>query len=129
MARQGIKSNTPLAGAIDSQVLDAFRASAGKSASVFLAELIDCYLKESTLQLQIISAAIEQGDGATLQQQAHILKSSSSAVGATNLAKLCRALEVIGSTGIIEGVNLQVSELWAEYKKVEVALLIERQQI
>jgi PAS domain S-box-containing protein len=113
--------------AIDAKTLQAFRATAGNSATTFLAELIDCYLEESPKQLQAMEAAIAQGDVKALQQIAHALKSSSASLGATILASLCKELEGINSTEAIAAGAEKVSQLEAEYARVKAALQVEKQ--
>jgi PAS domain S-box-containing protein len=113
---------------LNPKVLQTFRATAGENASAFLAELIDCYLEEAPKQVQAIAAAVAQGNANALRQAAHILKSSSAALGATNLANLCKELEVMHSTQVIEGALEKVSQVEAEYERVKAALQIERHQ-
>ena len=111
---------------IDAKVIQEFRASAGESASAFLAELIDCYLEETPKQLQAIEAAVAQGDANALGQEAHTLKSSSAALGATTIANLCKELEVMSSTGASLVALEKVLQLKAEYERAKAALEIER---
>lgn len=112
---------------LDTKVLQTFRATAGNGAVAFLAELIDCYLEESPKQLQAMEAAIAQGDASTLRQIAHRFKSSSASLGATNLASLCKELEIMNSTEVIEVEAEKVSQLGAEYERVKAALQVEKQ--
>lgn len=112
---------------IDAEVIQEFRATAGESASAFLAELIDCYLEETPKQLQAMKASVAQGNAKAVQQEAHTLKSSSAALGATAIANISKKLEVMNYTEINEAA-LEILQLEAEYQRVKVALEIERQQ-
>ncbi len=114
--------------AIDTKVLQAFRAAANESASTFLAELIDCYLEETPEQLQAMEAAVAQGDVNALRQETHTLKSSSAALGARNLAKLCKELEIVSANQELENLLEKVLQLKVEYERVKAALQVERQQ-
>ena len=112
---------------LNPKVLQEFRATAGENASAFLAELIDCYFEETPKQLQAMKAAASQGDANAWRSEAHTLKSSSAALGATTFANISKELEVVSSTGAIEALE-KVLQLEAEYERVKVALQIERQQ-
>lgn len=122
-----VNESSTLPPAIDPKIIQEFRAMAGENASTFLAELIDCYIEETPKQLQAMKVAVEQGDPNALRREAHILKSSSAALGATNFAHLCKEIEVMGANEAIEALE-KVLQLDAEYQRVEAALEIERQQ-
>ena len=113
--------------AIDAKILQMFKSSAGESGSAFLAELIDCYLEESSQQVQAMRAAVAQGNVDNLRREAHILKSNSAAIGANNLAKLCKELEAMTSDAV-ESALQNVLQLEVEYQKVAAALSVERQE-
>lgn len=74
-----------------------------------------------------MKVAVEQGDLNALRREAHTLKLSSAALGATNFAHLCKEIEVMGANEAIEALE-KVLQLEAEYQRVEAALEIERQQ-
>ena len=113
--------------AVDPKVLQMFKSSAGENGSAFLAELIDCYLEESSQQVQAMKAAVAQGNVNNVRREAHILKSNSAAIGANNLAKLCKELEAIASPDEMRSALQKVLQLEVEYQKVATALSIERQ--
>ncbi len=114
---------------LNPKVLQTLWDTAGESASDFVAELIDFYFEESVKHLQVIEAAVAQGDASALQHEAHSLKSSSAALGATTLADVCQELEIMGSTGAIKGALEKALQLEAEYERFKSALQIERHQI
>jgi PAS domain S-box-containing protein len=120
--------SVPSNAAIDATVIQAFRVEAGENAAEFLTELIDCYLEESPKYLQTMKAAAVNGNALAVLKIAHTLKSSSAALGATKLANLCQELEALGSAGAMKVMLEKVSQLMAEYKRVEAALQIERHQ-
>lgn len=75
-----------------------------------------------------MKAAVAQGDVNALRREAHILKSTSAALGATTFATMSKELEEMNSTGAIEVASEKVLQLEAEYERVKAALQIERQQ-
>jgi PAS domain S-box-containing protein len=113
--------------ALDTQVLQAFRKTMGSDASVYLNQLIDIYLEETPELLQAIDTAVTQTDAAEMQKAAHTMKSSSAALGAITLSKLCEDLERIGNTKTTIGASEIMSRVKSEYDKVKAALLLERQ--
>lgn len=112
---------------INPQALQELQNIGGADGAAFLADMIDCYLDDSTQLLQQIRDAVTQKDAITLQRLVHSWKSSSASLGATVLSNLCREVEAIASTGISD-VSEQVSQLATEYQKVEAALQLERQK-
>jgi CheY-like chemotaxis protein len=125
---EGIGNSPPLTPneALDTKVLQAFRKTMGSNASVFLAQLIDIYLEETPLHLQVIETAVTQTDATTMQQAAHTLKSSSGYLGAITLSKLCEQLESLGNSGTTVGAQEIIAKLKSEYERVQAALQIER---
>ncbi len=112
---------------INTEALEEILKMGGEDGATFVVELIDCYLDDSPLLLQQIRDAIVQGDAKTLQRLVHSWKSSSASLGATVLSNLCRELEAIAASGITD-VSERVSQLEAEYHRVEAALQLERQK-
>jgi CheY-like chemotaxis protein len=115
--------------AVEAQVLQAFRNAMGPNASTYLTQLIDIYLEETPLLLQSIGTAVTQTDAAAMQQAAHTLKSSSAALGAITLSKLCEDLEQIGNSKTTTGASEIMPTIQSEYEKVKAALLLERQGV
>lgn len=114
---------------LDTQVLQAFKSMVGQNVDRVLADLIDCYLEDTPKLLIAIADSIAENDLLTFQRASHTLKSSSSTLGATNLTKICQELEIISRTGNTKAGSAQLPQLEAEYKRVETALQIERQQL
>ncbi|OZH53309.1 hypothetical protein AFK68_18440, partial [Hydrocoleum sp. CS-953] len=90
-------------------------------------EIINCYLEDTPKLLNEITQAIEKEQAELLQKSAHTMKSSSASVGATNLSQLCKELESIGRGGATEGTDVILSQVKAEYERVENALRDELQ--
>jgi HPt (histidine-containing phosphotransfer) domain-containing protein len=100
----------------------------GEKADEILVEMIDCYLEDAPKLLQAIAQAFDRGDAITLRRAAHTLKSSSATFGAKELSHLCRQLELSSQTGTPECEVDKLPQLEAEYKRVEAALRVEREQ-
>jgi len=104
--------------AIDSAVLEKFRAMMGEVAS----ELIGLFLEDTPRLLADLREAVAQKDAERLQQAAHTLKSSSASLGAMGLSGLCRELEALGRAGTLEGAAEKVAQVEAEYERVKAVL-------
>ena len=87
-----------------------------------VADLINCYLEETLKLLESMRTGVGRKEASPLRIAAHTLKSSSAAIGATNLANLCKDLEAMSRAGRIEGASEIVLHLEAEYQKVKAAL-------
>ncbi|MBW4537879.1 MAG: PAS domain S-box protein [Myxacorys chilensis ATA2-1-KO14] len=93
-----------------------------------LLDTISNYLHDAPRLLQTIQCAIAQRDAFLLQQAAHTLKSTSAAVGATELADLCQELETCARLGNLDPVVPRICQLEAEYDRVQASLHTELQQ-
>ena len=139
---QKIGSNPFTKPAIDAQRLLVLRDMAGEHAAEVLAEVIDCYLEDAPQKVHAINDAVAQKDAVALENSAHALKSMSFTVGAIPLAQMCEALETMGRDGTTDSekaapvscpllggndgvVYRLVSQLKAEYERVEAALHLE----
>jgi CheY-like chemotaxis protein/HPt (histidine-containing phosphotransfer) domain-containing protein len=107
---------------LDAKILRSFCNAVGKTNSAMVANLIDCYLEEAPKLLQSMSTGVVRKEAIALRIAAHTLKSSSAAIGATNLANICKDLEAMSRAGRIEGASEIVLHLEAEYEKVKAAL-------
>jgi signal transduction histidine kinase/DNA-binding response OmpR family regulator len=130
---QALKKCRPLTGnelsdAIDPRVLQELQAIAGDQIDEVLTEIIDTYLKDAPHLLQTMQATT--ATRTTLRQSAHTLKSTSAAVGATNLARLCQVLEQtqwVEARAEVE-IKQQLTKLETEYQRVKAALELYLQQ-
>jgi CheY-like chemotaxis protein len=112
---------------IDANILRSFSKTVGKNASKIVPKLIGCYLEDAPQLLQAIKTAASIGDAEALFQGSHTLKSSSAAMGATNLANLCQDLEAMSRAGNIVGAFEKVRLIEAEYERVKAALQMENE--
>jgi PAS domain S-box-containing protein len=94
-----------------------------------LVELIDCFLEDAEGLLQSIHTAIRQENLTALKRSSHTLKSSSAALGAFRVSKLCKALEQMATQGQLEGTAELEVTLRGEYGSLELALRHKRQEL
>lgn len=106
---------------IDAKTLQSLRDIV-KGDNVAFAELIECYLTETTKLLQAISTAIANQHTEGIWKIAHQLKSSSASVGAMSLAQLCKVLEAQGRSSKLENSLELLTPLYQEYEQVKTAL-------
>lgn len=85
-------------------------------------KVIKLFLENSQKTIFTLESAISKGDHATLHRSAYSLHSSCSTVGATDLAKVCSELEMLGKAGDSEKAQSRLSVLEYEYDAVCIAL-------
>lgn len=81
--------------------------------------LVDTYLTDARLRLQLIRQALQAGDNDGGRQAAHSLKGASANLGANQLSGLCEKLEHAAKTGNIAGCQGLVSDIEAEFAMVD----------
>ena len=72
--------------------------------------------------LDELQQALDQWVPAEIRRIAHALKSSSATFGALKFSALCRELENMGETGVLEGSAELITQMKAEYNNVKIAL-------
>jgi PAS domain S-box-containing protein len=107
---------------IDTIRLERAVASMGERGPYIMHEIIASYLDDTPNLLAQMCAAAERGDTRALCHAAHRLKSSSAAVGARDLADLCRALEERAGAAEPRNWPRDVAQIEAEYARVARAL-------
>ncbi|WP_428033257.1 ATP-binding protein [Amphritea sp.] len=93
----------------------------------FLRKIIAAYLEKSPDDLNRLQVAVSEQDQEMLRVAAHSFKSSSYNLGATALAELCKALEQVGRSGVLQQAPALLQEIETEYQKVEQVLTRIRQ--
>ncbi len=96
-----------------------------------LVEVVDRFLEEMPILLQVLTEALAEGKAEVLQRNAHTLKSTSAMLGAKHFSQLCKELEAISlaacspnaPNGSLATAVAMVSQLQTEYEKVKIALL------
>ncbi|MGB7443407.1 MAG: response regulator, partial [Coleofasciculaceae cyanobacterium] len=112
---------------IDSKVLQELRKAMGEMASEGLVNLIKIYLEDAPALIKQMSEAFEQQELKGMQRAAHTLKSSSAALGAMNLSRLCQELETLAKSQTKIGASEIILQIKIEYERVKIAMLLEAQ--
>ncbi|MDX2216668.1 MAG: response regulator [Oculatellaceae cyanobacterium bins.114] len=97
---------------------------AGEGASVFMIEMIECYLEDAPKLVDSLKSAFIERNAIALKQAAHTLKSSSATLGADKLSRLCQGLEKSLQTWAFAGESC-VGQIETEFKQVQIALNLE----
>jgi CheY-like chemotaxis protein len=113
--------SSPPAALLDPAALERMREMAGGDAG-FLKEMFETFLVDAPVMLAEMRQALEREDAATLRLAAHSLKSNSADFGATELADLCRELEMMAKTGALEGAAEKLASVEVEWAQVQAAL-------
>jgi HPt (histidine-containing phosphotransfer) domain-containing protein len=93
----------------------------------YLAELIDSFLEDAPVLLANMEKAVVAGDTAALRLHAHSLKSNAADFGATELAELCKQLEMAGKNGEMAGTAVLLAQAQTIYPAFAAALTELRQ--
>lgn len=88
----------------------------------FLGELIYTYVIDAPRLIELMRQAAAANDPAKFRRAAHSLKSNSANFGATNLAKLCQAMEDAGQRAVLDNVAPRLAEIEIEFEQVKSAL-------
>jgi HPt (histidine-containing phosphotransfer) domain-containing protein len=94
----------------------------------FLFETIDYYLEEAPRLLEDIQVYQNQTNYNALRRAAHTLSSTSATLGAVNLAAMCTELEILAVNEKTTSTKELISQIQAEYQRVNKALEDERQK-
>jgi DNA-binding response OmpR family regulator len=107
-------------------VLDELKEG-GDTLPAFALLLIDQYVEEAATQVEILKDAQLRHDAGVLKATAHILKGSSSTMGAKRLAALCADVERRSAAGSDDTITQgMMADVDLEFVKVRAALDIER---
>ena len=96
----------------------------GDNSSVCLHEIVYAYIEEATAIIQQIEISAQQTDAEGASKSAHSLKSSSAAIGAQAVSKLCDHIEQFGSAGNIDSIRLLLPQLQTKHQQTVSALLL-----
>ena len=106
------------ASVLQQKPLDNIRAMQQPGAASILNKVIGIYLQHSPQLVQKIHQAVASGEGETLMESAHSLKSSSANLGAMQLSTLARELEQLGREGnaaaaaeLLESLDAQLQQV------------------
>jgi signal transduction histidine kinase/DNA-binding response OmpR family regulator/HPt (histidine-containing phosphotransfer) domain-containing protein len=116
-----VSEEAPDAADLDPKALDNLLAMLGGEFD-YLVELIDSFLEDAPQLLSELDQHVQSGDADGVRRVAHSLKSNGADFGAITFSTLCKDLEMVGKSGVLNGVAGLVARVGSEYGKVEVAL-------
>jgi HPt (histidine-containing phosphotransfer) domain-containing protein len=115
-------ASAPDAAVLDPSTLDRIRDLHRQGGPNLLSKLSALYLTSSNALIGEIRAALTSGDADGICRGAHALKSSSSSVGAFQLAEHCSQLETAGQSAQLVAAHAAFAELVREHSRVVRAL-------
>ncbi len=105
--------------AVNPDILNEFKEMMGSDSDQMLTDLIDLYLNNSPMLIEQMRRQIAAQRLPDLQRAAHTLKGNSSQLGAQPLADICFKLELLAKSGSTDGANDLLSQIQAEFSRVE----------
>jgi two-component system sensor histidine kinase RpfC len=114
-----VKKPQPADGVLDSSAIQTLAALGGES---FLRALILEFVNEGGSIVERMIAAVEAGDQAAFQHEAHALSSSAGNLGAFALARLCRSWKDLGPDEIARHGDDYLEDLRREWSLAALAL-------
>ena len=113
--------------ALDRDVLDQLREDLGGTAP--LREVIRSFLDQTPSVLSALRDAAARADVPSIQRAAHMIKGTSSTLGARELSEQCAEIERVGQTGCIADAGSRVIAVEASYRTIEAALKAEIERL
>jgi signal transduction histidine kinase/CheY-like chemotaxis protein/HPt (histidine-containing phosphotransfer) domain-containing protein len=113
--------------ALDRDVLDQLREDLGGTAA--LREVIRSFLDQTPSVLSTLRDAVERADVPSIRRAAHMIKGTSSTLGARALSEQCAEIERIGQSGYISDAGSRVIAVEASYRTIEAALKAEIERL
>src|SRR6516165_5551477 len=121
------KSRIDTSIALDRDVLDQLREDLGGTAA--LREVIRSFLDQTPSVLSALRNAAARADVPSIRRAAHMIKGTSSILGARELSEQCAEIERVGQTGCIADAGSRVIALEASYRTIEAALKAEIERL
>ena len=113
--------------ALDCDVLDQLREDLGGTAA--LREVIRSFLDQTPSVLSALRDAAARADVPSIRRAAHMIKGTSSILGARELSEQCAEIERVGQTGCIADAGSRVIAVEASYRTIEAALKAEIERL
>jgi CheY-like chemotaxis protein len=113
--------------AFDRDVLDQLREDLGGTAA--LREVIRSFLDQTPSILSSLRDAAERADVPSIRRAAHMIKGTSSILGARELSEQCAEIERVGQSGCIADAGSRVLAVEASYRSIEAALNAEIERL
>ena len=113
--------------ALDRDVLDQLREDLGGTAA--LRQVIRSFLDQTPSVLSALRDAAARADVPSIRRAAHMIKGTSSILGARELSEQCAEIEHVGQTGCIADAGARVVAVEASYRTIEAALKAEIERL
>ena len=113
--------------ALDRDVLEQLREDLGGTAA--LREVIRSFLDQTPSVLSALRDAVAGADVPSIRRTAHMIKGTSSILGARELSEQCAEIERVSQTGCIADAGWRVIAVEASYRTIEAALKAEIESI
>ncbi len=113
--------------ALDRDALDQLREDLGGTAA--LREVIRSFLDQTPSVLSALRDAAARADVPSIRRAAHMIKGTSSILGARELSEQCAEIERVGQTGYIADAGSRVIAVEASYRTIEAALKAEIEKL
>jgi CheY-like chemotaxis protein len=113
--------------ALDRDVLYQLREDLGGTAA--LREVIRSFLDQTPSVLSALRDAAARADVPSIRRAAHMIKGTSSMLGARELSEQCAEIERVGQTGCITDADSRVISVEASYRTIEAALKVEIERL
>ncbi len=111
---------------IDDAVLEGFRQLQEDGAPDVVHEFIDLFLEDLPVRREAILMAVNEGDTERVRAGAHALKSSAAYIGAAELARICKDVEMAARSGDLVTATRRGAALASEADRVAAFLLTRR---
>jgi HPt (histidine-containing phosphotransfer) domain-containing protein len=108
-------------------MLDQLREDLGGTAA--LREVIRSFLDQTPSVLSALRDAAARADVPSIRRAAHMIKGTSSILGARELSEQCAEIERVGQTGCIDDAGSRVIAVEASYRTIEAALKAEIERL
>jgi signal transduction histidine kinase/CheY-like chemotaxis protein/HPt (histidine-containing phosphotransfer) domain-containing protein len=113
--------------ALDRAVLAQLREDLGGTAA--LREVIRSFLDQTPCVLSALRDAAARADLPSIRRAAHMIKGTSSMLGARELSEQCAEIERVGQTGCIADAGSRAMAVEASYRTIEAALKAEIERL
>lgn len=104
--------------AFDPEIIAGLREQSDAAGPDFLKEILDLFLEDAPLKLDDLDAATRCGNADWLMRGAHDLGGSAGNVGAAELSSLCRKVEIQARSGLLAGIEADLTRIRQEYEVV-----------
>jgi histidine phosphotransfer protein HptB len=94
-----------------------------------LREVIRSFLDQTPSVLSALRDAAARADVPSIRRAAHMIKGTSSILGARELSEQCAEIERVGQTGFIADAGSRVIAVEASYRTIEAALKAEIERL